>query len=65
MLDRGIYASVVDHISPQFVASLPIARLKPEKEKEIANKMKKSLELEEKAIALFKKGNQEIDDDIL
>ncbi|MGN8629834.1 N-6 DNA methylase [Lactobacillus amylovorus] len=65
LLDRGIYASVVDHISPQFVASLPIARLKPEKEKEIANKMKKSLELEEKAIALFKKGNQEIDDNIL
>lgn len=37
LLGKGIYASVVDHISPQFVRTIPIPRLLPKKEKEIAD----------------------------
>lgn len=37
LLSKGIYASVVDHISPQFVSTIPIPRLAPEKEKNIAD----------------------------
>ena len=40
LLEKGIYASVVDHITPDFVATIPIPRLKPEKEKEIADKVR-------------------------
>lgn len=40
LLSKGIYASVVDHISPQFVSTIPIPRLSPEKEKQIAEKVK-------------------------
>ncbi len=40
LLEKGIYASVVDHITPDFVSTIPIPRLKPEKEKEIANKVR-------------------------
>lgn len=32
LLEKGIYASVVDHITPDFVATIPIPRLTPEKE---------------------------------
>ena len=37
LLEKGIYASVVDHITPDFVATIPIPRLAPEKEKAIAD----------------------------
>lgn len=37
LLSKGIYASVVDHISPQFVSTIPIPRLAPEREKSIAD----------------------------
>lgn len=40
LLEKGIYASVVDHITPDFVATIPIPRLQPEKEKEIADKVR-------------------------
>jgi len=42
LLDKGIYASVVDHISPQFVSTIPIPRLSSEKEKEIADKVREA-----------------------
>lgn len=42
LMEKGIYASVVDHISPQFVRTIPIPRLKPEKEKEIADKVREA-----------------------
>jgi len=41
LMEKGIYASVVDHISPEFVATIPIPRLEPKKEKEIADKVRK------------------------
>ena len=40
LLEKGIYASVVDHITPDFVATIPIPRLQPEKEKEIADRVR-------------------------
>ncbi|MCX4307586.1 MAG: N-6 DNA methylase [Acetatifactor sp.] len=40
LLEKGIYASVVDHITPDFVATIPIPRLQPEKEKEIADQVR-------------------------
>ncbi len=49
LLDKGIYASVVDHISPQFVSTIPIPRLSSEKETEIANAMRKAEEMRAKA----------------
>ncbi len=42
LLERGIYASVVDHITPDFVATIPIPRLRPEREKEIADKVREA-----------------------
>ena len=42
LLEKGIYASVVDHITPNFVATIPIPRLSPEKEKEIADAVRKA-----------------------
>ena len=59
LLDKGIYASVVDHISPQFVSTIPIPRLSPEKEKDIADKVR---EAESNRAKAYKTMAQEIDD---
>ena len=59
LLDKGIYASVVDHISPQFVSTIPIPRLSPEKEKEIADKVREAEYQRAKANNIMAK---EIDD---
>ena len=58
-MDKGIYASVVDHISPQFVSTIPIPRLSPEKEKEIADKVREAEKQRAKANDTIAK---EIDD---
>ncbi len=45
LLDKGIYASVVECCRPHFSTIcfyLPIPRLKPEKEKEIADKIREA-----------------------
>ena len=42
LLEKGIYASVVDHITPDFVATIPIPRLSPEREKAIADTVRES-----------------------
>ena len=42
LLEKGIYASVVDHITPDFVATIPIPRLSPKREKAIADKARES-----------------------
>ena len=42
LLEKGIYASVVDHITPDFVATIPIPRLGTEKENEIADRVRKA-----------------------
>lgn len=64
LLDKGIYASVVDHISPQFVESIPIARLSPDKEKQIADNIKESIQLKERSEKLFLDGSTSLDNDI-
>lgn len=53
LLEKGIYASVVDHITPDFVSTIPIPRLAPEKEKEIAEKVRKSEEFRDLANQYF------------
>jgi hypothetical protein len=40
LMEKGIYASVVDHISPEFVSTIPIPRLATGKEKEISDKVR-------------------------
>ena len=42
LLEKGIYASVVDHITPDFVATIPIPRLDPGKEKLIADTVREA-----------------------
>lgn len=59
LLNKGIYASVVDHISPQFVSTIPIPRLDSEKEREIAEKVK---EAEAEKAKAFNTLAKEIDD---
>ena len=53
LLEKGIYASVVDHITPDFVATIPIPRLDPEKEKEIADKVRDAEEKRDAANKAF------------
>lgn len=53
LLEKGIYASVVDHITPDFVASIPIARLKPERERAIANAMREAEKKRDNANTAF------------
>lgn len=49
LLEKGIYASVVDHITPDFVATIPVPRLDPEKEKEIADRVREAERLRDLA----------------
>ena len=53
LLEKGIYASVVDHITPDFVATIPIPRLSPEKEKEIADRVREAEEKRDAANKTF------------
>lgn len=53
LLEKGIYASVVDHITPSFVATIPIPRLTPEKEKEIADKVREAEQKRDQANKTF------------
>ena len=61
LLERGIYASVVDHITPDFVATIPIPRLKPEKEKEIAGKVRAAEKKRDEANKTFLAERDEIE----
>ena len=56
LMEKGIYASVVDHLSPQFISSLPIPRLDPCKEKEIADSVRESEKHRSLANILFSQG---------
>lgn len=53
LMQNGIYASVVDHLTPYFISTLPIPRLDPEKEKEIAKRVKKAENYRAKANSIF------------
>ena len=53
LLQKGIYASVVDHITPDFVATIPIPRLSPEREKEIADKVREAESKRDIANSMF------------
>ncbi len=49
LMEKGIYASVVDHITPDFVGTIPIPRLHPERERSIAKSVKKAEQARAKA----------------
>lgn len=53
LLEKGIYVSVVDHITPDFVATIPIPRLKPAKEKEIAQQVRIAEKKRDEANKIF------------
>lgn len=53
LLEKGIYASVVDHITPDFVSTIPIPRLKPEKEKAIADAIRDAEKKRDEANKMF------------
>lgn len=61
LLEKGIYASVVDHITPNFVETIPIPRLSPKREKEIADKVRKAEEKRDEANRVFLEKRQEIE----
>nr|WP_231482955.1 N-6 DNA methylase [Anaerovibrio lipolyticus] len=62
LLQKGIYASVVDHITPDFVATIPIPRLAPEKEKEIADCVREAERKRDEANKNFVLERQMIED---
>lgn len=61
LLEKGIYASVVDHITPNFVATIPIPRLAPEREKEIADAVREAEKKRDEANKVFKKNREAIE----
>lgn len=61
LLEKGIYASVVDHITPNFVSTIPIPRLTPEKEKEIADKVRAAEAKRDEANRVFSQERDEIE----
>ena len=61
LLEKGIYASVVDHITPDFVATIPIPRLKPEIEKEIAQKVRAAEKKRDEANEVFSEERNHIE----
>lgn len=65
LLDKGIYASVVDHISPQFVSTIPIPRLSPEREKEIASKVREAEKKKAEANLIIENAIDHIEDIII
>lgn len=61
LLEKGIYASVVDHITPNFVATIPIPRLTPEKEKEIADAVRLAEQKRDEANKTFNQNRNAIE----
>lgn len=53
LLEKGIYASVVDHITPNFVATILIPHLLPECEKEIADAIREAERKRDEANRVF------------
>ena len=62
LLEKGIYASVVDHITPDFVATIPIPRMAPEKEKEIADAVRSAEQKRDEANKVFAENRNCIED---
>lgn len=61
LLEKGIYASVVDHITPDFVATIPIPRLTPEKEKAIADAVRNAEQKRDEANKAFAENRNAIE----
>jgi hypothetical protein len=61
LLEKGIYASVVDHITPEFVSTIPISRLDVAVEKRIADAMRKAEAERDKANQAFYKQQEQLE----
>ena len=53
LMQKGIYASVVDQLAPEFIRSLPIPRLTPAEEKRIADAMRSAEKKRAEANSIF------------
>jgi hypothetical protein len=65
LLNKGVYASVVDHITPEFIETLPLPRLDPEREKQIGEMVVKQEEHRAKATATILEALTDFEGDIL
>lgn len=65
LMERGIYASVVDHITPDFLRTIPVPRLSEEREKEIANAVRDAEQKRSFANRVFKEKMDEIENLVL
>ncbi len=65
LLQKGVYASVVDHISPDFVATIPIPRLSETEEKKIADIARNAETLRDKASRLLFNAQQDAEQILL
>lgn len=61
LLEKGIYASVVDHITPDFVATIPIPRLSKEREKQIADAVRSAEQKRDEANSIFNEKRDSIE----
>ena len=61
LLEKGIYASVVDHITPDFVATIPIPRLSKEREKHIADAVRSAEQKRDEANSIFNEKRDSIE----
>lgn len=64
LMEKGIYASVVDHLTPDFIGSLPIPRFSEGKEREIADAVRTAEEMRAKANLIFQEEIQNVEETI-
>lgn len=64
LMQKGIYASVVDHLTPDFIGTLPIPRLEPAEEKRIADAIRKAESKRAEANDIFSKTTREFQNEI-
>ena len=62
LLEKGIYASVVDHISPDFVGTIPVPRLAPDLERKIADSVRKAEKARDEANKAIRENQGLIED---
>lgn len=64
LMQKGIYASVVDHLTPSFIGTLPIPRLDPREEKRIADAVRKAERKRSEANDIFSTTTRELQNEI-
>ena len=64
LMQKGIYASVVDHLTPSFIGTLPIPRLEPAEEKRIAESIRQAELKRAEANEIFFKTTKDLQNEI-